>query len=432
MDFLDHLSINEEGHLTVGGCDTVELAGRFGTPLYVMDETKIRESCRAFLQSIQECYHGNGLPTYACKAFCCKEMCRIIKEEGLALDVCSGGELYTALSVDFPAERIMFHGNNKSETEIRYGLSENVGRFIADNLRELRLISKIGGEIGKTGRVILRIKPGIDAHTHDFIRTGQIDSKFGIAIETGEAFEAVRLALELPNVELMGFHCHIGSQIFELEPFAHAAEVMLQFIAKVRRELDFETRELNLGGGFGIRYTDADTPRPYGDFMKTVSKRVYEVCDKLGISVPRIYIEPGRSIAGPAGLTLYTVGEIKEIPGVRTYVSIDGGMNDNPRYALYKASYDITVANKAAEPRSKTVTVAGQCCESGDLIQEHIALQEARSGDILAVLATGAYNYAMSMNYNRFPRPAVVMVRDGQARVVVRRETYEDVARNDI
>lgn len=427
-----NLAVNEQGHLTVGGIDAVELAKEYGTPLYLMDEGLIREHCRSFRESMDKYYGGQGLVCYASKAFCCKAMCRIMLEEGLGLDVVSEGELYTALSVGFPAEKLCFHGNNKTDHELSYALENGVGRIIVDNIYELDRLDRLAEKTGRTANIMYRIKPGIDAHTHNFIMTGQIDSKFGFALETGEAYEAVKKAIECSHINLVGLHCHIGSQIFDIDPFVKAAEVMLTFIAKIKDELGFEVKELNLGGGFGIRYTEEDAPVGYDKYMEKVSEKVKEVCAEKNVKLPFILIEPGRSIAAPAGVTLYTVGGRKEIPNIRTYVSIDGGMGDNPRYALYQSKYDVEVANKANLPKTETVTVAGKCCETGDLIGEGMPIQPVEPGDILAVLATGAYNYSMSSNYNRIPKPPVVMIKDGKSRVVVKRETLEDIVRNDL
>lgn len=427
-----NLAVNGEGHLTVGGIDTVELAHEYGTPLYVMDEDLIREHCRSFKQSMDKYYGGKGLVCYASKAFCCKAMCRIMLEEGLGLDVVSEGELYTALSVGFPAEKLCFHGNNKTDRELSYALEQGVGRIIVDNIFELDRLNALAEKTGKTANIMYRIKPGIDAHTHNFIMTGQIDSKFGFALETGEAYEAVKKAISASHINLVGLHCHIGSQIFDIDPFVKAAEVMLTFIAKIKNELGFEVKELNLGGGFGIKYTEEDAPVAYEKYMEKVSAKVAEVCAEQKLTQPFILIEPGRSIAAPAGITLYTVGGKKVIPNIRTYVSVDGGMGDNPRYALYQSKYDVEVANKADLPKSEVVTVAGKCCETGDLIGEGMPIQSVEPGDILAVLATGAYNYSMSSNYNRIPKPAVVMVSGGKSRVAVKRETLEDIVRNDL
>lgn len=426
------LGSNEKGNLTVGGVDATELVKEFGTPLYVMDERTIRGHCRTFQKSIEDNYGGNGLTVYASKAFNCKEMCRIIKDEGLGIDVVSGGELYTALSVDFPPERIVFHGNNKTEEEIKTALEAGVGRIVVDNLFELRTIEQMAQRLNKNAGVMIRIKPGIDAHTHNFIRTGQIDSKFGFALETGEAFGAVKEVLEQKNVTLKGIHCHIGSQIFEIEPFKAAAEVMLGFMAKVKEELSYEIKELNLGGGFGIRYLIDDDAKLYKTFMEQVSVTVKETCKRLKLNIPFIMIEPGRAIVGPAGTTLYTIGAVKTIPGIRNYVSVDGGMTDNPRYILYQSEYSIAVANKIDKPADYVATIAGRCCESGDLIQEDAKIQTPEAGDILAVFCTGAYNYSMASNYNRVPRPAVVMIKDGKPRLIIKRESYEDMVKNDI
>lgn len=428
----DGLDTNALGHLTIGGRDTVELAQQYGTPLYVMDENEIRCACQCYVRSMEQCYGGNGLIAYASKAMCCKALCRVVMDEGMGLDVVSAGELFTAMQVGFPAEKIIFHGNNKSIEELTLALEANVGRIVVDNLTELRLLGQLAAAKGGHTGIMLRIKPGIDAHTHDFVRTGQIDSKFGFALETGEAMEAVKAALAQPALTLRGIHCHIGSQIFDMEPFAHAAQVMVGFLGHISRETGVTLPELNLGGGFGIRYIAENDPVPYQKYMERVAAVVAQSCAKEGIQKPFVILEPGRSIVGSAGITLYRVGAVKEIPNVRTYVSVDGGMTDNPRYALYHSDYTFTIANKAAEPCTQVVTVAGKCCESGDLLGERVALQTAQPGDILAVLATGAYNYAMSSNYNRNPRPPVVMLRDGQARVVVKRETLEDIVRNDL
>lgn len=428
----DCISVNEKGHLTIGGADTVELAEKYGTPAYVFDENEIRNNLREFKKSIDENYGGNGLVVYASKAFCCKEMCRICAQEGTGIDVVSGGELYTALSVGFPTDRIVFHGNNKTHDELVMAVTNNVGRIIVDNVTELESLNEVAASQGKTVGIMLRIKPGIDAHTHDFIRTGQIDSKFGFALETGEAMAAVKEALKMPNIKLRGLHCHIGSQIFDLDPFELAATVMLDLFKDIKDQTGVELEELNLGGGFGIKYLKTDRPRPFADYMKKVAETVNSYSAKLGLKTPFVLIEPGRSVVGAAGLTLYTVGAVKNIPDVRTYVSIDGGMGDNPRYALYQSHYELVCANKASEKRTETVTVAGKCCESGDLIQEWTHIQPVEPGDIIAVLSTGAYNYSMASNYNRIPRLPAVMVKDGESRVIIKRETYEQVAECDI
>lgn len=428
----DCLNVNEKGHLEIGGCDTIDLAEKYGTPLYVVDENEIRKNCRAFVKSIEDNYNGHGTVAYASKAFSCMEMYRICKQENMSIDTVSAGEIYTALKAGFPAERIYFHGNNKTLDEIEFALDKNVGRIVVDNLTELEKIEKAAEKRNITAKIMFRIKPGIDAHTHSFIRTGQIDSKFGLALENGEAMVGVKRALDLKNVELCGLHCHIGSQIFDISPFELAAEVMMDFIAKIKEETGAEIKELNLGGGFGIKYTGEDKPAPYSDYMNRVAAVIKKKAEEHSMELPFIIIEPGRSIAGAAGITLYTVGAVKEIENVRTYVSIDGGMTDNPRYILYQSTYEILCANKANEPKAEKITLAGKCCESGDLIQENAMIQKVVPGDTIAVLSTGAYNYSMASNYNRIGRPAVVMTNNGESRIIVKRESFEDLVRNDV
>ncbi len=428
----DVTAVNKAGNLTIGGVDTLALASKYGTPLYVMDEDAVRENCRVLKTSLDEHYNKNGIVLYASKAFCCKQIYRIMNEEGLGADVVSGGELYTALQAGFPPEKIYFHGNNKTATELTMALEAGVGYIVLDNLTELELLSSIAKANGKTANVLFRIKPGIDAHTHDFVRTGQIDSKFGFALETGEAMEAVKKALETENVHVTGIHCHIGSQIFDIDPFCHAAEVMLGFATQVRDECGYTIEQLNLGGGFGIKYVPQDDPKSLDSYMKAVSQTVYAFCEKNNFPVPYVCIEPGRSVVGDTGITLYTVGGVKTIPGHRTYVSIDGGMTDNPRYALYQSSYDIVVANKASQPKDFVATIAGRCCESGDLIQENAPIQKPSVGDVVAVLSTGAYNYSMASNYNRVTRAPVVFVANGEDKLAVKRESYEDLVINDV
>ena len=424
--------INQKGHLVLGGMDAVDLAKEYGTPLYVMEEDTILSAMREYKASVDRFYDGNGLICYASKAFSCKEIYRIANREGLGTDVVSGGELYTALSVGFPAEKICFHGNNKSDGELEYALTSGVGRIVVDNAEELDRLSAIADRLGKKAPVMIRIKPGVDAHTHSFVMTGQIDSKFGFALETGEAMAVIKKALKTPNISYIGIHCHIGSQIHELLPFTETAKIMMNFMAEVKKETGVDTKELNLGGGYGITYTDEDNRIEYPSYMEAVSKIIHESAENLGIKLPFILMEPGRSIVGEAGTTLYTVGAVKTIPNIRTYVSVDGGMFDNPRYILYGSKYDFLLANKADKPATGKVTVAGKCCESGDLLGENVELGDAECGDIMAVFSTGAYNYSMSSNYNRNVIPPVVFVKDGKARLVVKPQTYEDLVRNDI
>jgi len=428
----DCLSIGENGHLYISGCDTTELALQYGTPLYVMSEDKIRSVCRSYIESIRQYYNGFGTPIYASKAFCCKEIHRIVVSEGLDVEVVSGGELYTALEAGVAPGKIHFQGNNKTHGELALAIESQVGDIVADNLTDLRKINAVSKAHNTVSSITLRITPGIDAHTHEFIKTGQIDSKFGLTLTTGEAHEAVGAALSYGNVSLKGLHCHIGSQILDPEPFVHAAQVMLGFYAQIKKDFGIELEILNLGGGFGIHYTENDDAQPYEKYMELVSEAVHGACDRLGLRMPRILLEPGRSIVGEAGITLYTVGNIKEIPNVRNYIAVDGGMYENPRYALYHAEYTCMIANKANAPRDYTATISGKCCESGDFIQEHTAIQKPAEGDILTVLSTGAYNYSMSSNYNRNVKPACVMVSNGTSRLIIKPETYEDLLRNDI
>lgn len=427
-----HLDINSLGHLTIGGEDTVELAERYGTPLYLMSEEELRDNCRQYRRSMEEFYGGRGLVAYASKALCCKAVCRLVAEEGLGLDVVSAGELYTARAAGVPGERLILHGNNKTPDELAMALDYGVGRIVVDNLTELRLLDTMAAATGKRPGILLRVKPGIDAHTHSFIRTGQIDSKFGFALETGEAMAAVKEALAAKELELRGLHCHIGSQIFDIQPFCHAARVMLELMDSIRRATGTALPELDLGGGFGIPYIPDNDPVPYSRYMEEVSRTVKEFCGELDFPMPFVIIEPGRSIVGTAGVTLYRVGGVKEIPGVRTYVSVDGSMADAPRHALYQADYTFLAAARAGQPPAQVVTVAGKCCESGDLLGENVPLQPVAPGDLVAMLSTGAYHYSMASNYNRIPRPAMVLVGEKGHRLIIRRETLEDLVRNDL
>lgn len=428
----DRFGVNEKGNLTLGGVDTVELANTYGTPLYVMDENDIRNNCRAFKNAFDEYYEGNARVYYASKAFSCKEMYRIVDSEDICADVVSGGELYTALSAGFPSEKIGFHGNNKTADELSYALDSGVGRIIVDNIYELEMLDSLAKAKGKNQKILLRIKPGIDCHTHEYIQTGQIDSKFGFALENGEANQAAGIASKMENVTLVGIHCHIGSQIFETQPFVDAADIMVELAKNIEKSFGKTLTEINFGGGYGVKYLESDKPVPKDESIRLLCEAVKAACKKHDFPQPALSIEPGRSIVGDANLTLYKIGVVKTIKDVRTYVSVDGGMSDNPRYALYGADYEAVVANKADKPRDFTATIAGKCCESGDLIQEHTKIQIPEVGDTLAVLATGAYNYSMASNYNRIPRPAAVMVKDGQPRVIIQRETYEDIVSKDI
>jgi len=424
------MRINEEGHLEIGGCDTLELAREFGTPLYVLDEMCFRLNCRNYFNAFILKYGAEVV--YAGKSLLNLAVCRMVEEEGLGLDIVSGGELYTALKAGFPVERIYFHGNNKSSAELSMALEAGVGYFMVDNFYELELLNRLAGEAGKMAVVILRVTPGVEAHTHAYIKTGQIDSKFGLVIENGQAMAGVKLALELENICFKGLHCHIGSQIFELESYSYTAEVMMAFIKQIHEETGFCVEALDMGGGLGVYYAEGDEPRAVQDYADVLAGAVLEKADEWGFPAPRIIVEPGRSISAPAGTTLYTVGAIKEIPGVRKYLAVDGGMGDNPRTALYQARYEACLAGKITQPPSEVVSIAGKCCESGDMVIWDIELPPAEPGDILAVSCTGAYNYSMSMNYNRLPRPAMVLVRGGRAELITRRESYEDLIMNDL
>ena len=428
----DNLSVNSKGHLTFAGFDTVELAEKYGTPLYLFDENKIREHIRAYKSAMSQFLPEGSLPEFASKAFSCKQIYRIVKEEGINVDLVSSGEIYTAFSAGFPMENSFFHGNNKTDSDIAFAMDKGVGHFVCDSLDELNAINKIAGEKGINQKVFLRLSPGIDPHTHKKIVTGSVDSKFGFPIETGDAENAVGTVLQMKNVTLCGFHCHIGSQIFESEPFNEAAAIMLEFIVKIKTVYGYEAEHLNLGGGLGVRYLETDPIIDYREKIREIANSLKGFAEKLGIKLPKILMEPGRSLVADAGMTLYTVGSIKEIKGYKNYVSVDGGMADNPRYTLYEAPYTVMLADNPNGERDFVATVAGRCCESGDVIQENVAMPKPERGDILAVLTTGAYNYSMASNYNRLPKPPVVMLKDGEDYVAVKGETLEDVCSLDI
>lgn len=433
MKVMEHsLSVNGDGHLCIAGHDTTALAKKYGTPLYVMDEGQIRRRCRVYLDAMRSAFGDDALPLYASKALSCRRMYDIINDECLGADVVSSGELFTARAAGFPLEKVFFHGNNKTDEDIAFAIECGVGYFVCDNTEELVRIDCESKKHGVKQKILIRLTPGIDAHTNEKINTGRIDSKFGVAIETGAAHELTQKALALEHVELAGFHCHIGSQIFDREPFCLAVDIMTDFLADVKEKYGFVTPELNLGGGMAVRYLDTDAEADYKESILALGTHLRQRCSSLGIDVPRILMEPGRSIVADAGITLYTVGVKKEIEGVKTYVSIDGGMTDNPRFALYQAPYTVVCANRANDDCDGIYTVAGRCCESGDIIQENVSLPKVERGDILAVLATGAYNYAMSSNYNRLPRPALVMVDGERDYVAIRRESFLDLIKNDL
>ncbi|WP_270171689.1 diaminopimelate decarboxylase [Paenibacillus sp. SYP-B4298] len=423
--------INEQGHLEIGGNDVTKLAAEFGTPLYIVDEALVRQRAREYV----EAFNASGLKfqvAYASKAFCVMAMCALAEEEGMSLDVVSDGELHTALQAGFPVERIHFHGNNKTVDEINMALDANIGCFVVDNFIELDLLNELAGAKGKRVKILLRITPGVEAHTHDYISTGQQDSKFGFDLGNGSAYRAIQEGLKLNHLEILGVHSHIGSQIFEVEGFRMAVDKVTAFAVQVRDELGLTFQVVNLGGGFGIRYTDEDKPLPLGEYVKAITDAIISNFTHAGYPLPEIWVEPGRSIVGDAGTTLYTVGTSKDIPGIRKYIAVDGGMTDNPRPALYESKYDAILANRANEPVSETVSVAGKCCESGDMLIWDLELPAVHKDDLLAVFCTGAYNYAMASNYNRIRRPAVVFVKDGQADLVVKRESFENIVGNDL
>ncbi len=429
----DNLGIATDGNLTFAGRDTVELAKKYGTPLYLMDEERIRYNCRTYVDAMKKYFGENALPLYASKANSFKQIYRIVNEEGMGVDVVSAGEICTAVSAGFPMEKVYFHGNNKTDADIEYAIKNGVGYFVADNIDEINAIDEISGMHNVCSKILIRITPGIDPHTYDAVATGKVDSKFGSAIETGAAMEITRLAISKKNILLYGFHCHVGSQVFDSDVFFKSSDVMLGFIAETERLLGFKTKELNLGGGYGVRYVETDPVIDIADNIAQVARVVKEKCDTLGIDVPAIRMEPGRSIVADSGLTLYTVGMVKQIPEYRNYVSVDGGMTDNPRYALYNSLYTVFLANKMQEECDFLCSVVGRCCECGDIIQESVKLPSSvKRGDIAAVLTTGAYNYSMASNYNRVPRPPIVMLTKDDEYVAVRRETLEDIIANDL
>ena len=430
----DNLSVNEEGHLCLAGVDTVALAQKHGTPLYLMDEGKIREKCRIYVEAMHEAFGSDSLPLYASKAASFKQIYRIINEEGMGADLVSSGELFTAASVGFPLSKAYFHSNNKTDFDIAYAIDKGVGYFVVDNVEELDAIDRIAGEKNVKQKILLRLTPGIDPHTYEAVATGKVDSKFGSAIETGQAEQIAKYATELENIELYGFHCHVGSQVFDSDVFLSAGEIMLDFVALMKRKYGFITRELDIGGGYGVRYRESDPTIDIAANIKLVAAHIQAYAAKLGVDMPAIRMEPGRSIVADAGMTVYTAGTVKRIPGYKNYVSVDGGMADNPRYALYKSPYTVCLANRMnAKAPTFNCTIAGRCCESGDILQENVTLPaDIVRGDIIAVLTTGAYNYSMSSNYNRLAKPPVVMIKDGSDYVAVKREALEDICKNDI
>ncbi len=435
MNSRNTLKANAQGHLEIGGCDTLQLAEKFGTPLYVYDETYIREMMRVFKNTINSEYSGNGKVLYASKAFSCMAMYRIAKQEGIGCDAVSGGELYTALKAGFNASDIYVHGNNKTYDELVQAVDAGVGGIVIDSYREADILNEISQKRNVKIQVLIRVNPGVEAHTHAFVQTARTDSKFGFSIKDETALNYTRHVLSLSNLKLAGYHCHIGSQIFEKESFSLAVKNMIEFIAEVKAKLNFEADILNMGGGFGIYYTDEDPrfcKKDYAEYLIELISAIKDNTEKLSLKQPYLLIEPGRSIVGEAGITLYTVGAIKDIPGIRKYVAVDGGMFENPRYALYQSKYTAVKAADVNAENIQKVSIAGKCCESGDLIGVDIPLPEVKSGDIIAVLSTGAYHYSMASNYNRNFIPMSVLVKDGSAEIIIKKQTYEDIVRNDV
>lgn len=419
--------VNELDHLEIGGCDLTHLVERFGSPLYVVDEATLRVACRHYRQAFEQYYAGDSLVLYASKAWNCLAICAIAASEGLGVDVVSGGELYTALEAHVPTDRLYFHGNNKSVDELRLAVETGV-TIVVDNWNELHQLIQLTEATQTSVRVLLRVTPGIECHTHEYIRTGHLDSKFGF--DPDQLDQVFKIVSQATTLECVGLHAHIGSQIFELQPHHDLAEVMVQWMIKAQRH-GLPVRELDIGGGLGMKYVESDDPPSIHEWVKRVSQAVQHACDKHQFPLPRLLAEPGRSIVGPACVTAYTVGSQKTVPGIRHYITVDGGMSDNPRPITYQSVYRAIVANKMSAPLTETVTIAGKHCESGDIVIKEATLPITQPGDIVVVLGTGAYNYSMASNYNRIPRPAAVLAQDGESSVIVRRETYHDLIRQD-
>ncbi|MCR5151055.1 MAG: diaminopimelate decarboxylase [Clostridiales bacterium] len=429
----DNISQSDNGRLCFAGRDTTELAEKYGTPLYLFDEDKIREKCRTYINAVKKAFGDKGIVLYASKAASFKRIVQIAFEEGLNIDVVSPGEINTALKAGVPGDKMWFHGNNKTDWDIDYAMSSGVGCFVVDNAEELYVIDEIAPKHKKTQNVILRITPGIDPHTFEAVATGKVDSKFGTAIVTGQALEITKTALSLKNINLLGFHCHVGSQCFDSQVFFDAVDVMFDFIACVKKETGFEAKIFNIGGGYGVKYVETDAGIDIASNIQKVGEHAKKAAEKVGIKMPVVAFEPGRSIAADAGMTLYTAGTVKRITGYKNYVSVDGGMTDNIRFALYGSEYTVYNAGRMNEECDMMCSVVGRCCESGDIIQENVKMPSStKRGDIIAVCTTGAYNYSMASNYNRIPRPPVVMLSNGQDYIAVKRETIDDIVRLDI
>ena len=428
----ENLSRNADGELCLAGMELSPIAEKYGTPLYLYDEGRIRHNCRTYLDAVREGFGEDARVMYASKAASFKRVYEIINEEGLGIDVVSCGEIYTASLAGFPLENAYFHSNNKTDADVEFAIKRGVGCFVVDNAEELFAIDEIAAKYGIKQKIMLRITPGIDPHTYAAVATGKVDSKFGSAIETGQAEAITSLALTFDNIELVGFHCHVGSQIFDGDVYLATSKVMLQFVADMERKLGFFCSDLDIGGGLGVRYVESQPTLDIKKTILTVAESMKATARELGISLPRISLEPGRSIIADAGLTLYTVGTVKRIPGYKSYVSVDGGMTDNPRYALYGSPYTILPVLDG-EGEKEECSIVGRCCESGDILQENVPMRsDVQRGDLLACLTTGAYHYSMASNYNRIPKPPIVMLMDGESYVAVKRETIEDLSRLDV
>ena len=422
--------VNGQGHLTVGGCDTIELAATYGTPLYIFDETTIRAKCSEYRREFGQRY-SDTLAIYACKAFTSQALIRLLHEEGFGLDVVSGGELHVARSAGFPLDRVYFHGNNKGERDLKQALEWGVGRIVVDNFHELALLGRLATGLRKTQDILLRLSPGVDPHTHSHVATGVLDSKFGFPLTTGQAEEALTKAMSTPGLKLTGLHFHLGSSLFEVEPYLQAIDLVLQFAAQMKQRHRFDLRELNVGGGFAVQYL-LDSPAPsVSRYADAIVSALVKQTGELKLEQPRLVIEPGRSVVARAGTALYTIGASKDIPGLRRYVFVDGGMGDNIRPALYDSKYEAVVANKMGQPETDVVTIAGKFCESGDILVKDVRLPKPEAGDVLAMPTSGAYSIPMSSNYNASLRPAIAMVKEGKARLIRRRETYDDLTSHD-
>ena len=429
----DHhpFTVNENGHLEIGNVDTIYLARKYGTPLYVYDVSLIRKNCRSFVDTFKA-LNVKAQVAYASKAFSSIAILQVVNQENLSLDVVSEGELYTALRAGFPTEKIHFHGNNKTESELKMAIEHKIGCIVIDNFYEIDLLDRLLRESDQSMDVLIRVTPGIEANTHEYIMTGNEDSKFGFCLSNGQADRAFQRLKNHPYLKFKGLHAHIGSQIFETEAFLQTNKLLFSKIAEWHASDQYIPEVLNLGGGFGIQYTKEDRPLPHEEFIKKIVAAVKEEVEKLAIPMPEIWIEPGRSIVGNAGITLYTIGSQKDIPGIRKYISVDGGMTDNLRPALYNAIYEGVIANKANEQAIEEVSIAGKCCESGDMLIWDLPVPQIEAGDILAVFSTGAYGYSMANHYNRIPKPAVVFVENGKDQLVVKRESYKDVVQHDL